>query len=187
MIFTNGVIDALANADIVGVAGTTLVNGPAVFWARHPYCHGWVTQTNERGELIPTPMSMVAPRIDRVQALDGVFIAAHRKVFDQVQFDPITFDGFHFYDLDFTYRAFLAGLRVRIQCDILLIHASEGNFGQDHNRYAERFARKFPTVGTAPLSPPITFKSVVPSKEIVRRLYEWLAIWTSKAGSARPL
>jgi len=182
--FYERLIDALTNVDIVGVAGTTLVNGPAVFWARHPYCHGWVTHSNAQGDLIPTPMSMAPPRVDGAQALDGVFIAAHRKVFDRVQFDPITFDGFHFYDLDFTYRAFLAGLRVRIQCDILLIHASEGNFGQDHSRYAERFASKFPGVGAAPPSPPITFRSAARDKKTVRNLYRWLTVWALKASSS---
>jgi hypothetical protein len=28
--------------DLVGVAGTTLVTGPAVFWSGHPHIHGWM-------------------------------------------------------------------------------------------------------------------------------------------------
>jgi hypothetical protein len=34
---------ALANADIVGLAGSTLAAGPSVLWAGHPHIHGWIT------------------------------------------------------------------------------------------------------------------------------------------------
>jgi tetratricopeptide (TPR) repeat protein len=182
--FYNRLLDALEDSDVVGVAGTTIVNGPAVFWARHPYCHGWVTQQNSDGGFLPTPMSMSKPRVDNAQALDGLFIAAHRAVFATVQFDPITFDGFHFYDLDFTYRAHLAGLRVRIQCDILIVHASSGNFDEQYLRYAERFAKKFPGACCAPPSPPVHFKSVTHSKQALRDMYRWICYWIDQGSES---
>lgn len=89
----------------------------------------------------------------RTQALDGVFIAAKRRVFDHVQFDADLFDGFHLYDIDFTYRCHLAGLRVGVAKDLFLVHASSGNFGDDWLRYEARFRQKFPALAPARLTP----------------------------------
>ena len=174
-------VDALTGADLVGVAGTTLVNGPAVGWSGYPNCHGWVTQFAPGGGLLPTPMSLHAPRVDNAQALDGLFFAAHRSIFKHMQFDARTFDGFHFYDLDFTYRAYLAGLRLRIQCDILLTHQSWGNFDAEYMRYAAKFAQKFPAVGMAAQRAPVTFRTCAPSVSAVRHLFGWLRHWASGA------
>jgi GT2 family glycosyltransferase len=44
--------------------------------------------------------------------------------------------------MDFSYRAYLAGLRVRIQSDLLLIHASQGTYDARHAVYADRFMKK---------------------------------------------
>jgi GT2 family glycosyltransferase len=88
-----------------------------------------------------------------VEALDGVFIVARRQVFDTVRFDASLFDGFHLYDIDFTYRCHLAGFRLGVCKDLLLVHSSAGNFGGDWLRYEARFHRKFPQLATARLSP----------------------------------
>ena len=77
-----------------------------------------------------------------LEALDGMFFAARSEVLERVRFDEAAFDGFHGYDLDFTFRAHQAGFRVGTCAAIALIHASAGGFGPDWARYAERFAAK---------------------------------------------
>ena len=37
----------------------------------------------------------------------------------------VTFDGFHHYDLDFSYSAYRAGFRLAVVNDICIYHASE--------------------------------------------------------------
>ena len=81
-----------------------------------------------------------------MQSLDGVFMAMRRETLGELRFDERTFDGFHFYDLDFSYRAHLAGLRLAVSTDILVLHASEGQFADDWKRYAARFLGKFPSL-----------------------------------------
>jgi len=76
------------------------------------------------------------------QALDGLFFAARREVFDSVRFDDSNFDGWHFYDIDFTYSAFQAGMLLGVRTDLLLMHESAGSFDADYLHYAERFAHK---------------------------------------------
>jgi hypothetical protein len=73
-----------------------------------------------------------------------LFFAASRQVCNTIRFDEATFDGFHFYDLDFTYRAFLAGFQLAVAWDILIIHDSIGSItSAAWTRYSEKFAAKF--------------------------------------------
>jgi GT2 family glycosyltransferase len=84
-----------------------------------------------------------------MQALDGFFFAARREAALAVGFDDKAFDGFHFYDMDFTYRAHLAGMRLAVTTDVCALHRSLGDFGEDWQRYSRRFAEKFPELSGA--------------------------------------
>jgi tetratricopeptide (TPR) repeat protein len=143
---------ALHDHDIVGVAGSRLVNGPGVTWAGHPHLHGGVAYPPQGPGLAwkATLYSLEQGVLGGMQALDGLLLAARREAALRVGFDAVTFDGFHFYDVDFTYRAHLAGLRVAVATDVLAIHASVGQFDEAWKRYAERFRAKYPALD-APL------------------------------------
>lgn len=137
---------ALQGNDIVGVAGTRHVCGPAVMWAGHPHVHGWVAYPAREGDAgwDASLFSLEGGLLGGMRALDGLIFATRREVVRRVGFDAAIFDGFHFYDLDFTYRAWRAGLRLAVCTDVIAIHASEGHFGADWQRYAGRFKAKFP-------------------------------------------
>jgi hypothetical protein len=137
--------DALSQADIVGVAGARQVSGPAVLWSGHPHVHGWVTYPRE-GQWEAAVLSLHAGSVGGMQALDGVFLAMRGGTAARLRFDPQTFDGFHFYDLDFTYRAAMQGLRLAVTTDVLLVHASEGRFDEAWRLYAQRFQAKYPAL-----------------------------------------
>lgn len=186
--FAARLADALDGAEVVGACGTSLVSGPAVAWAGLPHVHGWITHLDNRGGFLPGISSLASPRIDGAQAIDGLFMAVHRHVLERVPFDPENFDGFHFYDLDFSYRAYLAGLRVRIQCDLLLTHASTGNFNEAYWRYAERFCLKFPHLAGARPPPSATFfQTRADTREEVRRFYGWIAHWLQSCPVTGPV
>lgn len=137
-------VDALANFDVVGPVGATQLTGPAWGWAGHPHVHGWIAHrpggTGDWRAAFWSPW----PRVADAVVLDGAFIAARRSVFDAVRFDEATFDGFHCYDVDFTWRASRAGLRVGVCGDLALVHESVGAFDAKWRAYAERFVAKVP-------------------------------------------
>jgi GT2 family glycosyltransferase len=133
--FQARLIDACSGSDIVGVCGTTRVTGPAVAWSGPPYVHGWITHASTDGTYLPSISSLALPRVDAAQALDGVFLATRPDVVAQLGFDATTFDGFHLYDMDFTYRAYLRGLKLRIQSDLLIVHELKGNFSDQYWKY----------------------------------------------------
>ena len=132
---------AMRSLDVVGVAGTSRVVD--AYWPRAgaPHLHGWMASPGPDGYTVNIygVDDLVSPGLE---ALDGMFFAATAEVLERVRFDETTFDGFHGYDLDFTFRAHQAGFRVGTCAAIALIHASAGGFGADWARYAERFATK---------------------------------------------
>ena len=133
----------LAQFDLIGVAGTTrLVTGKwesagdpyafVVISAPVPDSVGYVTVLRGGGPLV----------VPDIQALDGVFMAMRREVALSVSFDEVLFDHFHLYDLDFSFRAHLAGFSLAVCRDIVLIHQSIGKFDTVWNEYRRRFETK---------------------------------------------
>lgn len=92
----------------------------------------------------------------QVVALDGVFLAAPRTLFDHIAFDQETYGGFHAYDLDICLQSHNLGRRNLAINDLLLIHYSKGS----HNRnwvenlllFAEKWRECLPiSVGNHPI------------------------------------
>ncbi|MGD0138220.1 MAG: glycosyltransferase [Tepidisphaeraceae bacterium] len=133
----------LSNFDIVGIAGTTLLKYAAWAFSGPPYVFGQMAGPGEAGKVQIRIIGAPFPVIRDIQAIDGVFMAARRSVFPKITFDAATFDGFHLYDLDFSYCAFRAGLRLAVVNDICIYHASGGKFDQTWSHYAEKFYKKW--------------------------------------------
>lgn len=134
---------ALERHDVVGVAGSRVAAGPAMAWAGQPHLFGSVAYP-AGARWKATVYSLATGVLGGMQALDGLLFAAKREAALAVGFDAATFDGFHFYDLDFVYRAHLAGRAIAVTTEVLAIHASEGRFDDAWKSAAERFLRKFP-------------------------------------------
>ena len=65
-----------------------------------PFIHGKVVhEERDMGKLILTVFSEENKDIEAV-AVDGLFFAMRKSLFDTIRFDKDTFDRFHFYDLD---------------------------------------------------------------------------------------
>jgi hypothetical protein len=129
--------------DIVGLAGTTKLTSAAWAQTGPPYTFGQVCELGGRTAPFRVLICAVpAPVVPCIQALDGLFLAAHRSVVEQVRFDQETFDGFHCYDIDFSFSAYLAGFRLAVVTDLPVLHASQGNFDAKWEHYAKRFTDK---------------------------------------------
>ena len=169
----------LTRHDVVGVAGTSRVAGPAVFWSGHPHIHGWMTHRLPGDEDFEASFSsLAAPVVAGMQAIDGVLMACRREAAQRVGFDAATFDGFHLYDLDFSYRAHLSGHALAVACDLGVVHASKGRFGRDWERYAQRFRAKFPSL-TGERGEPHWYAARVPSGDDVLALQRRLHVLAS--------
>jgi hypothetical protein len=145
---------ALARADVVGIAGTRTLAGPTLGWAGQAALSGWLVHGSSAAST--WGFSLLALRgglVGGMQGLDGCFLAARTSAARRIGFDAATFDGFHFYDLDFCLRAHRAGLRLAVDTDILLAHASRGRLGFAWESQARRFVTKFAPIGSTPARP----------------------------------
>jgi GT2 family glycosyltransferase len=133
-------------ADLLGVAGTTRLRDARWVGAAPPYVYGQIAEVNPERKCFDVSLwGVPGRRVDGIQAMDGVFLCAKRAVVDAVPFDAETFDGFHCYDIDFTFRAHLAGKRLAVCNDIHLIHASAGSFDDRWAEAARRLHAKHET------------------------------------------
>ncbi len=138
----------LQQFDVIGCAGTTCLINSAWIIAGDPYVHGVVAYPvadawpSDRFNLMVWG-SLKSTVVTDIQAMDGFFFAVNRRVLDTVRFDEQNFDGFHVYDTDFTFAAYLAGFKLAVCKDIVIAHQSGGNFGEEYLGYSARFTEKY--------------------------------------------
>ncbi|MGI9316899.1 MAG: glycosyltransferase, partial [bacterium] len=127
---------------MIGLAGTAYLQSRHPYWvaSKAPFIHGRVIH---HGNQLRLSRYSGREQDQPVVAIDGLMMAVRRKVFAQHQFDPKTFDGFHFYDLDFSLRVSETDPVIVTQ-DILVKHLSSGRFDQVWEKYRDRFRRKYP-------------------------------------------
>lgn len=188
--FVTKLLAHLDHFDVVGVAGSNRLGGPMWMASGPGTWAGMVIHSSKGGSYNITAYDLATAPIQPVQALDGVFFATRRKVAEQIGFDAETFDGFHGYDVDFTYRCHQAGLRLGAAKNLMLIHQSGGNFGDTWRQYGRRFVQKFPEFANSnwdchPKYYPLTIGAGTPmeAKEIIEALLDGRPIEQRNSGS----
>ncbi|GHU11204.1 hypothetical protein FACS1894185_4040 [Betaproteobacteria bacterium] len=150
--FARKISERMVSWDILGFVGTSRLVFPAWTGADWPYLHGAVCHAVHGQNFLSLNIYGAGdwPVIGNIEALDGLCIIAKREVAEAVGFDGETFDGWHLYDLDFSFAAHLSGYKTGVCCDIPYIHASTSIQGaaaslssDDYIKYAQRFAAKY--------------------------------------------
>lgn len=139
----------LQRHDLVGIAGASRMSGPAILFDGHPHLLGRLSQSSadKAGRILASRNPFAGLRAAAV--LDGVFMACRRELLERLGFD-LEVSGFHYYDVDLSHRAFVAGYRLAIAPDLALHHASLGDFNPDWQEALARFGRKFPELNGTP-------------------------------------
>jgi GT2 family glycosyltransferase len=133
----------LRDFDLFGIAGTTRLVAGKWADAGDPYVYMLVTSPDpDKGGYATMMLGGGALVVPGIQALDGVFMAMRRDVATAIPFDADTFDHFHLYDLDFSFRAHLAGFSLAVCRDIVLIHDSTGTYDAAWQEQKRRFEAK---------------------------------------------
>ena len=149
--FGERLLNHLASFDVIGVAGASKLVDADWGHAGLPQVHGHIIHKPPgQADVLYFAAGLQAPVVENIQALDGVFIGMHRKVWEAVRFDEATFDGFHVYDIDFSYRAHLVGYRLAVPMDLLLIHFSTGGYDLKWQAENQKFLHKFPALSGLP-------------------------------------
>ena len=131
----------------VGTAGTSyLPYVPGAWWGSGIAYYYLLQYFNGNAEPVMINSFPANSAQQEVVILDGIWICIRKEVFNSIEFDGETFNGFHFYDLDITLQAFQAGYKNLCVNDILINHSSGGNFDyrwvEDallfHNKWKQR-------------------------------------------------
>jgi len=140
--FAQKISHRLRNFDILGFAGTRRVIAENWWSAGFPWLCGAVAHIIDKKLFLNSWNPEPWPVVDGIQGIDGLCIMARREVAEEIGFDEATFDGFHLYDLDFSFSAWRAGKKLGVCCDIPVIHASSGSYGKEHAHYGRLFIEK---------------------------------------------
>jgi Glycosyltransferase like family len=159
----------MAHYDVMGVAGTRKLRSMAWVRADHPHIFGTALHPQPNGLLKLMLYQMPELEVGGMAALDGCLLICRREVFKKITFDAKTFNGWHGYDIDFTYRAYCAGFRLGVTARLVAVHDSEGDFSDPQWAVAEHaFNKKHGLV-----SPPTTWSAIgfvqrdVPREKVV--------------------
>ena len=141
--FSQRLAAGLAAYDVVGVAGTDRLIDPVWTASGPPHIFGQVAHFLAQENCYAIDQYGIPRRmIGSIKALDGLFFAARRDVAEKIRFDEQNFRDWHFYDIDFTFRAHLAGFKLAVCCDIQLMHASRGKFSPQWQESGNSFMNK---------------------------------------------
>jgi hypothetical protein len=133
----------------IGVAGSRVLREDACWWKGDlaidgPRGMAAHLEDNEFGlHCNIWPISKGAAHFGRVVVLDGVFLMCHRNTWERLGgFDATTYQGFHFYDIDITFRATLSGF-INYAAPILLFHKGKALPGAEWDANRRIFIKKF--------------------------------------------
>lgn len=126
---------------IIGVAGTKYLSETGRWWDERKSMYGRVSHTHEG----KTWLSEYSPdqdrRLEETIIVDGVFFAVHKKRIKQT-FDEAV-EGFHFYDVDFSFRNHIEGVKVGVTTEVRINHMSIGMTNEQWDLNRQQFAEKF--------------------------------------------
>lgn len=163
---------AMQRFDVLGPAGATHLVGPAALWGGPRTGRAQVSYPTPDGRVVAT-LCGVGTEHEPAEALDGLFIAVKRRVWQDVQFDAARFDAFHLYDIDFSLSCQRRGFAVGVAQDLHLLHDSTGNFDERWSAYADRLVRKHNLV-VGPAHPNPTCGLILDAADGIPALYDAL-------------
>ena len=171
-------IASLAGHDLVGVVGSTYLSGATWFGSGWPHLRGQVGVPAESGSgTVANFFDLYGMLAEGVQVMDGFPLAARRSLCLQLPFDETTFDGWHLYDIDFSYSTHLKGFRCAVANDQVMIHRSRGKFDEKWDYYRDRFLKKHEDQLT--FTGPASYAQLDPPAISMPSDREWLSITKS--------
>lgn len=126
---------------VLGVAGSKYMAETGKWWENPKKMYGRVSHTHEGKTWLSAYSKDLDNDIEEVVNVDGVFFSVHKKRV-KVDFDE-TVKGFHFYDVDFSFRNYLSGVKVGVHTNVRINHMSIGVTNDEWEQNRIEFSEKF--------------------------------------------
>ena len=129
---------------ILGLAGTTSMPKSAKWWEDFSKMKGIVNHEHEGKKWESKYSQSKGNELDDVVLVDGLFIVINKKNIKKKFNEEI--GGFHFYDVDFSFRNFIEGVKIGVMYDVRVTHKSVGQTNEQWEKNREIFAEKYKEV-----------------------------------------
>jgi len=126
---------------ILGVAGSKFMPKSGKWWEDRKKMWGRVAHTQNGKTWLSAYSDDLGNDVTETIVVDGVFFSVHRGRIKE-QFD-LDVKGFHFYEIDFSFRNHLAGVKVGVHTNVRINHQSVGATNQEWEDNREVFSKKF--------------------------------------------
>ncbi len=125
---------------ILGLAGSTQLPLSAKWWEDFSKMKGIVNHEHGGKKWESKYSASLGNQIDDVVLVDGLFIALNKKNIKQKFNEEIK--GFHFYDVDFSFRNFIEDVKIGVMYDVRVTHKSIGETNDQWEQNRIIFAEK---------------------------------------------
>ena len=126
---------------IIGVAGSRYMPSSGKWWEDFSKMHGAVYHEHEGKRWLSRYSKDIGNKLDEVILIDGLFFAIHKDKILKPFNEEV--DGFHFYDVDFSFSNHLAGVKVGVCTDIKITHLSIGMTNDEWEKNRIIFSEKY--------------------------------------------
>lgn len=126
---------------ILGLAGTTNLSETGRWWDDMSKMVGIVKHSDQGRTWESRYSGNFSNKIIDTVLVDGLFIAIHKDRIKET-FDE-SVEGFHFYEVDFCFRNYLAGAKIGVLFNVKVTHKSIGRTNDQWEANREIFAEKF--------------------------------------------
>lgn len=113
---------------ILGVAGSTNIPKSGMWWEDRKKMRGIVNHEHEGRKWESKYSSGIGNNIDNVVLVDGLFLVINKKNIKKTFNSDVK--GFHFYDVDFSFRNYIEGVKIGVIYDVRVTHKSIGQTNQ---------------------------------------------------------
>ncbi|MDO1451016.1 glycosyltransferase [Rhodocytophaga aerolata] len=133
------------NVGLIGVAGGTVKpkNPSSWFVYASDYNRVNILQHTWNGNKVHEYNNPKNEVQSAVITVDGVWFCCRKEVWEQNKFDQVTFNEFHFYDLDFSMQIHMQGYKVLVVYNIFIEHLSTGSMNKSWIRNCIKFSKKW--------------------------------------------
>jgi glycosyltransferase involved in cell wall biosynthesis len=152
---------------ILGLAGSTQLPESAKWWEDFSKMKGIVNHEHEGKKWESKYSASLGNQIEDVVLVDGLFIVLNKKNIKQTFNEEIK--GFHFYDVDFSFRNFIEDVKIGVIYDVRVTHKSIGQTNEQWEQNRIKFAEKHKDILPIKIKRNLTLES--PIKVLLSSLF----------------
>ena len=122
---------------VLGVAGSKYLPDTGKWWEKKRMMYGQVYHTHQGKTWLSKYSEHLGNKITETVIVDGVFFSAHKNRIKKDFNEDVK--GFHFYDVDFSFRNHIEGVKVGVHFDIKINHMSIGQTNDEWEKNRIQF------------------------------------------------